>query len=76
MTPELRRACERAAHVITPDGLALPAGRAVLCLLALLGWPRVARILAFPPLLHLVEFGYRIVADHRSFFARFFFRRE
>ena len=76
MTPRLRRACARAMHVITPDGRVLRAGRAAVCVLRLLGWRRTAAILSRPPLIWAVEVGYRVVADHRPFFARFLFRGE
>jgi predicted DCC family thiol-disulfide oxidoreductase YuxK len=76
MTPELRAACERAAHVITADGRLLRAGRGCLFVLERLGWGWVARLLARPPFIWIVEVVYRIVADHRRFFARFLFRLE
>jgi hypothetical protein len=47
-----------------------------LCLLHLLGWPRTAAILSLPPLVWVVEIGYRVVADHRPFFGRWLFRGE
>jgi predicted DCC family thiol-disulfide oxidoreductase YuxK len=76
MTPELARACGRAIHLIAPDGRVSRAGRAALGVLELLGWRRTACWLARPPLIWLVEIGYRIVADDRPFFARFLFRNE
>jgi predicted DCC family thiol-disulfide oxidoreductase YuxK len=74
MTPDLYRACARAVHLITPDGHVLRAGRAVVEVLRLLGWRRRAALLLLPPFVWLVELGYRIVANHRPFFGRFFFR--
>ena len=76
MTPELARACGRAIHLIAPDGRVSRAGRAAVEVLALLGWRRTASLLARPPLIWLVEIGYRVVADNRPFFARFLFRNE
>jgi predicted DCC family thiol-disulfide oxidoreductase YuxK len=76
MTPELARACSQAIHLIAPDGRVSRAGRAAVELLALLGWRRTATLLGRRPLIWLVEVGYRIVADHRPFFARFLFRNE
>ncbi len=76
MTDELRRACAEAAHVVRPDGTTLKAGRASLHVAAGLGWRRTARLLSLPPLVWLVELGYYLVARNRSFFSRFFFRRE
>jgi predicted DCC family thiol-disulfide oxidoreductase YuxK len=75
MTPALYKACARAVHVITPTGQTLRAGRAVLCVMEVLGWRRMTAILSLPPLVWLVELGYRIVADHRPFFGRFVSRR-
>lgn len=76
MTPELRRQCERALHVITTDGRVLRAGRAVLFVFERCGLPWTARVLGLPPLVWMVELGYWIVASNRRFFARFFFRQE
>jgi hypothetical protein len=63
-------------HVIQADGTLLRAGRASLFILEELGWGWVARLLALPPLIWLVELGYWIVASNRAFFSRFMFRRE
>lgn len=76
MTPELARACARAVHVITRDGLTLHAGRAALFILENIGWGVSARLLSYPPFIWIVELFYRIVANNRPFFARYFFRHE
>lgn len=76
MTPELYAACENAVHVVTADGTILRAARAALFILGRVGHPLIARVLLLPPFLWFAEIGYRIVANHRDFFARFFFRRE
>jgi cytochrome c oxidase subunit IV len=77
MTPELYRACQKAVQVITGDGNILKAGRASLFVLLKLGYPRwFIYPLMVPPLIWLVELGYRIVAGHRAFFGRFLFRGE
>ena len=76
MTPEIHRACERAIHVITPEGAILRAGRASLYVLAEIGWPRLARILRMVPFVWAIELGYWIVARNRRFFARFMFRKD
>lgn len=80
MTPELREACQEAVHILTADGRLLRAGRA--CLFAVdeieaLPWlGRLARVLRIPPLVWLVELGYRIVAANRMFFSRLLFPGE
>lgn len=76
MTDALFAACAEAVHVIRPDGQLYRAGRAVLFILEHLGWGWSVRLLSYPPFLWLVEGLYQIVARHRSFFARFFFREE
>lgn len=76
MTPELFDACEKAVHVVKPDGTMLRAGRAVLFILDNIGFHWLARPLLLPPLLWLCEVFYRIVANNRPFFARFLFTRE
>jgi len=66
MTGALREACARAVHLILPDGRTLRAGRAVLGVLALLGWERAAALLSLPPLVWIVEAGYRLAARNRG----------
>ena len=63
-------------HVIQPDGQMLRAGRAVLCLLGLIGYRGLVWPLRLPPLIWLVELAYQVVARNRPFFARFLFRSE
>ena len=76
MTPELRRACERAFHVITIGGQTLRAGRAMLFVLENMGWKRLGHLLTLPPFVWIVELAYRLIASNRDFFARFLFRGE
>ncbi|HMK71935.1 MAG TPA: hypothetical protein VK454_01275, partial [Myxococcaceae bacterium] len=68
--------CARAVHVVTPEGEVLRAGRASLYVLARIGHPLLARVLAVPPLLWIVELGYWLVARNRQFFSRLMFRRR
>ncbi len=75
MNDDLRAACALAVHLRTGTGVWLRAGRAVLATLGLLGWPRMARLLASPPFIWAVELGYWLVSRNRPFFARFLFRR-
>ena len=74
MTPALYRDCARAVHVVTARGEVLRAGNASLFVLERIGYRWQARLLRLPPLIWAVEAGYRVVADHRPFFARYFFR--
>jgi len=76
MTDALAARCERAVHVLGPEGTLLAAGRASLFVLQHAGYPRLARLLAVPPLIWAVEVGYWIVARNRPFFSRFLFTRE
>ncbi|GAB4444825.1 MAG: hypothetical protein Kow0031_27300 [Anaerolineae bacterium] len=77
MTPELRRACRLAVHVITAQGQTLRAGRASLFVLEVLGYPRwLVRPFTWPPLVWAVEAGYKIVAAHRPFFSKFLFTAD
>jgi len=76
MTDALREACRKAVHVITAEGEILRAGRAVLFVLAEIGFhPVIARFLMRRPFIFGVEWGYTIVANHRAFFAKILFRR-
>ena len=75
MTPALAGACARAVHVRTIDGEWLRGGRACLFVLERIGFPRLARIARRPPLVWLVEAGYRVVASNRPFFSRLLARR-
>ncbi|HEY2386105.1 MAG TPA: DCC1-like thiol-disulfide oxidoreductase family protein [Candidatus Binatia bacterium] len=70
MTDALREACRRSVHVRTTDGRWLRGGRACLFVLERVGWPRLARVAALPPLVWLVEGGYVVVARNRAFFSR------
>ena len=76
MTPELAAACRRAVHVISADGRVFRAGRAVLFIASELGWPRLSRLLALPPMVWLVEAGYFVVARNRGFFGHFMLTNE
>lgn len=75
MTPELRAACGRAVHLLTPDGRMLRAGRACLWVLERIGYPLLARVLALPPLVWAFELGYWLVARNRKLASRVLFRR-
>jgi predicted DCC family thiol-disulfide oxidoreductase YuxK len=75
MTPELRTACARAVHVVTPEGVVLRAGRALLWVLERTGHPVLSRVLALPPLVWAVELGYWLVARNRRLASRVLFRR-
>ncbi len=74
MTDALAVRCARAVQVITPDGTVLAAGRACLCLLRVIGYPRLALWLSLPPFIWAIELGYWVVARNRHVFSRFFFR--
>jgi predicted DCC family thiol-disulfide oxidoreductase YuxK len=74
MTPAVREANRTAVHVYTADGRWLRGGRASLFVLEQIGWPRLARVARLPPLIWLVEAGYRLMADNRRFFSRLVWR--
>ena len=77
MDDALRARCVEALHVLTIDGRTLAGAEAILFLAlrtALI--PRVARVAYFPPILWTLEQGYKVMARHRSFFARFLFRSD
>lgn len=76
MTSELGAACARAVHVLTPEGKLLRAGRACLWVLERTGYPLLARLLALPPLVWVVEVGYWLVARNRRLASRLMFRRR
>jgi predicted DCC family thiol-disulfide oxidoreductase YuxK len=77
MTDALFVACKQAVHVITPEGRVIRAGRAALFVLQEIGYPGwLVGPLAWPPLVWLVELGYRIVANNRPFFSKFLFTKE
>ncbi len=76
MTDALAARCARAVHVITPEGDVVSAGRASLYVLDRIGWPTLAAVLSRPPLVWLVELGYRLIARHRGFASRILFRDQ
>ena len=79
MTPELRRACEKAVHVVTTQGKLLRGGAAAMFLLERIlprSWRWLARLFARPPFVWLTNLGYEIVARHRPIFAPFILPNE
>jgi len=71
----LRRQARTAVQVVTDEGRRLSGGRAVLFVLEEIGWhPGLVRWGGRRPFVWVVEWGYRVVARHRAFFARFMFR--
>jgi predicted DCC family thiol-disulfide oxidoreductase YuxK len=77
MSPSLYAACEQAVHVITADGRVIKAGRAVMFILEEIGYSCwFVRPFTWPPLVWCTELGYRIVANHRSFFSKFLSSRD
>ena len=74
MDEATREACQRAIHVIKPDGTVLRAGRATLYVLEQIGWGTFARFLGYPPMIWFVEIVYWLVARNRRFFSKFMFR--
>ena len=73
MTDSLARRCERAVHVVTPEGQVLSAGRASLYVLGKIGFPRLARVGGLPPFVWGVELAYWMVARNRRVFSRWMF---
>lgn len=77
MTPTLRAESERAVQIVTDDGNQISGGRAVLFILHTIGWhPTLLRIAAKPPIVWIVEIGYRVVSHNRGFFSRILFRER
>jgi hypothetical protein len=76
VSPELREACRSAVHVMTQNGKILRAGHATLFLMEQVGYVWTARFLSVIPIIWAVEMGYWIMARHRKFFARFFFKND
>lgn len=79
MTPQLKKSCEGAVHVVKRDGKILRGGAAVMFLFLRLlprPWGFIPRHLGQAPWIWPVEIGYQIVARNRSFFARFILTRE
>ena len=76
MTPQLRRACERALHIACTDGRLLHGGAAVMFFLETTTrhrlLKRLFRIARSFPCIVFIESGYKLVARNRSFFSRFF----
>src|SRR5262249_55674609 len=75
MTPEIYENCPNAVHVVTNRGVVLRAGRATVYIFDQLGY-KLVRVLLYPPIIWLVEIGYRIVASNRNLFAKVMFRHE
>ena len=60
-------------HVIRADGEVIRAGRSVLYIYGVLGWPGM-RVLASRPMVWFVELGYWFVSRNRLLASRVFFR--
>lgn len=58
-------------HVITPTGQTLAAGRASVCVLDVIGYPRLAYLAGLPPFIWAVELGYWIMARNRRLLSWF-----
>jgi len=77
LIPPLRARAKHSVLTIGPDDRVRVAGRAALGVLAEIGWMTpLVRIAALPPLVWLVELGYRIVAANRSRLSRVLFRER
>lgn len=77
MTDDLLRVSQRSMIVVTNHGRQLVGGRAVLFVLHEVGWhPAIVGIAARRPFVWVVDAGYRIVANNRQLFSRFFFRNR
>ena len=77
LIPPLRSRAKHSVLTIGPDGRIRFAGRAVLATLAEVGWMTpLVRVAALPPLVWLVEIGYRIVAANRDRLSRLLFRER
>lgn len=74
MTPALRHACSQSVHIIKRNGQILRGARAVLFFGETVTYRPIFRFLARSPLIWPMEWGYRIVANNRPFFARYFFK--
>lgn len=62
--------------MIEPDGRVIRGGRAVLRVFGGLGWWPITTPLSWPPMIWFVELGYRVVANNRILFSKFFFRTD
>jgi len=76
----LRAAAAKALHVVREDGSQIWRGsRAVLLVNSEVGglpWRLLAALFWHPPLKWLADLGYAILANNRSFFARFLYRSK
>jgi len=71
LIPPLRARAKHSVLTIAPDGEVRTAGRAVLAVLQDVGWMTpLVKVASLPPLIWLVEVGYRIVAGNRARISR------
>ena len=73
MTPEIAERSNREIIFLTRDGRVVGGAKAVFTILSRLGWGWLGTLLAVPPLVWPMEFGYRIVARNRGWISRRFF---
>lgn len=74
MTPELYERARRAVQVVLPDGRVLEAGEAGAYVLGRIGFPWLERVLRFPLVRPITEWGYRRIANNREFWWKVLFR--
>ena len=72
----LREACRDALHVVTTEGEVLRGARAILFMIEATGRGALAATGRIPPMLWMLELGYRGVARHRAVVGRILFRSE
>ena len=77
MTPKLREESARAMQVITNTGEQISGGKSVLFVLETVGrYPWLMKAASKPPLVWLIDTGYKVVARNRQYFSRMMFRNQ
>lgn len=76
MTPELQERCRHALHVVTGDRRVLASGAACAFVISQIGYRRLGRVLSWPWMRPLVEWGYRRVANNRDWLGRLIFGKK
>jgi predicted DCC family thiol-disulfide oxidoreductase YuxK len=70
LPPEIYAGCKRQLYLLTPQGIYLRGGKAVIEIFGLIGWKTLSQILRLPGFRQLTGLIYSVIAKNRGFLSR------